>query len=198
MSKTPRRRCEAKGCIEVALFGPRSTSAERCEKHKLKTDIDHVQRTCVSCNLTWILNSSGVCDSCSAGRSVVHAKEMAVKSWLEASDSMDSTSVRFEAGFITAAHSCTCEWFRLYTMLQDCEGRQMRVVRFNPDSFTHAGASTKSHVGIVRRRQALLSTLHCSLERSFAEHDPQITFQYVCYDGVNESCISPILQCTFI
>lgn len=249
MITSPNRRCNVKGCNDLALFGPLATHAERCEFHKIPTDVDHVQRACASCCLPWVLNAEGLCSDCSPeGRLAVHAKELMVRAWLEAPDSrvpqtfvhdkrvedgcsrkrpdflfdmggfvvclevdehqhdtyqcavceggaisITPTTARPSQNFITATHACTCEWMRLYTILQDCGGRQLRVVRYNPDGFTVNGS--KSRVGATRRRDALLSTLRDTLEKPYQEGDPVLTVQYVCYDGADQNLTSPVCVC---
>lgn len=255
MITSPRRRCNERNCTQLALWGSKSDgSAHRCEIHHLPSDVDYVQRACVSCRLIWVLNAEGLCEDCSPeGRQIVHAKELAVKAWLDSDDFTgivpagisyvhdraveggcsrrrpdflydcgghvvclevdehqhdsyqcfacdDGTvqivgdEIRLRSTFFSATHACTCEWRRLMTIKQDLGEVQMRVVRFNPDSFTMAGATTKSRVSEGRRRAALLSSLRNTFARAFAPDDASITVQYVCYDGVNQSLVSALLR----
>jgi len=253
MTTAPRRRCNERECRQLALFGPLQEGARRCELHRLPSDVDHVQRECASCRLPWVLNADGLCEDCSPeGRQVVHAKEMAVKAWLDCDDFqailqceyvhdraviggcsrrrpdfvwdkgggfvvclevdehqhdsyqcsacdggavvIDADVVRLQPSFRTDAHACTCEWRRLMMIKQDLFEVQMRVLRYNPDSFTMAGSTSKARVGEARRRAALLSALRDTFARPFSPEDATISVRYVCYDGVNQSLVGALMN----
>jgi len=124
------------------------------------------------------------CSSCAAGAIVI-----------DTSLGAQAPHVRPAPDFITCTHACTCEWMRLYTILQDCGGRQMRVVRYNPDAFTPVGSTKKSRTGPALRKKAVLTTLSAAINRPFHDQDAILTVQYVCYDGANSSLISQTFEC---
>ena len=58
----PRKRCSETKCRNIAIFG--IDSHERCENHKLSTDINILERLCVSCGLLGLLDTNFHCETC--------------------------------------------------------------------------------------------------------------------------------------
>ena len=83
MIKNPRKKCELKGCTQLALFG--ITKALRCEEHQLPGDENLVEHQCNQCALVMLLNEDGLCEYCNPKRQkrARGAKEREVAQYLD-------------------------------------------------------------------------------------------------------------------
>jgi hypothetical protein len=157
MIVNPKRKCSL--CKEPAIYGV--GVPVRCEQHKEPDDLNHVERTCVSCNLTMILNKDDKCQYCDPNEfnKTRLAKQNRVKQWLDANDiEYDSCDRRIENGqcfdyrpdfmFDCGTHMVVleidenqhkeraelCECVRMVNIFQSF-GMPTKFVRYNPDPY---------------------------------------------------------------
>lgn len=60
----PTTRCKYSKCKNQALYASVSKKPMRCEEHKLDEDINIVERKCLSCGISEILNTDNICTYC--------------------------------------------------------------------------------------------------------------------------------------
>jgi len=157
MIVNPKRKCSI--CKEPAIYGV--NEPVRCEQHKEPDDLNHVERTCVSCDLTMILNKDDKCQYCDPNEfnKTRLAKQNRVKQWLDANDiEYDSCDRRIENGqcfeyrpdfmFDCGTHMVVlevdenqhkeraelCECVRMVNIFQSF-GMPTKFVRYNPDPY---------------------------------------------------------------
>ena len=157
MIVNPKRKCST--CKEPAIYGVGVPI--RCENHKEPDDINHVERRCVSCSLTMILNKDDKCQYCDPNEfnKTRLAKQNRVKQWLDANDiKYDSCDRRIEHGqcfdyrpdfiFDCGTHMVVlevdenqhkeraelCECVRMVNIFQSF-GMPTKFVRYNPDPY---------------------------------------------------------------
>lgn len=95
--------------------------------------------------------------------------------------------ITLDPRFMTETHTCTCEMYRMMTILQDSNGLPVTFVRYNPDSFS--GRSDNGDGMYVDRRDALLSAVKRAMNPP-TEHG--LFVQYVCFDGCDTSLVSRV------
>ena len=62
MVSNPMRKCMVNNCRALAIFG--ALTRDKCENHKYDTDLNLVERNCISCGLMYVLNNDNICNSC--------------------------------------------------------------------------------------------------------------------------------------
>ena len=157
----PRMRCRADDCRELGTHLEGGGERRFCEAHAPEGSTDFVQRPCGSCGLPCVLGPEGRCAACDPVRraAYVKAREMEVKSWLDAEgvryvshDKMLDGGVcdkkRPDFLFDAETHlvmvevderqhwgnSCECEQTRMVNLAQ-AGGMPSTFLRINPDGY---------------------------------------------------------------
>lgn len=205
----PKRKCST--CKEPAIYGVGVPT--RCENHKEPEDLNHVERTCVSCNLTMILNKDDRCQYCDPNEfnKTRLAKQNRVKQWLDANDiAYDSCDRRIEHGqcfeyrpdfvFDCGTHMVVleidenqhkeraelCECVRMVNIFQSF-GMPTKFVRYNPDAYRIK--KTKKDPPFGTRMKLLKDHLR------YAFDDPPVdplSVKHLCFDNQEATTFVPV------
>ena len=83
MISQPKRLCYTKDCRNIAIYG--IGKARNCEIHKCDTDINLIERRCISCGLLNILDGNNKCYNCDPNiyNKVALAKQNRVRCYLD-------------------------------------------------------------------------------------------------------------------
>jgi len=84
MIKFPQSKCKINGCHNIALYGSNKKQIH-CESHKLKDEINLIEKECISCKLPNILNKEKKCEYCDPVKQIIVrlAKQNKVKAYLD-------------------------------------------------------------------------------------------------------------------
>ena len=201
----PTKKCLEQGCKEVAIFGIKNH--EHCETHKIKGEINIVERKCVSCGLLGLLDKNEHCQVCDpdAFRVVRLAKQNMVVDYLISNgirlskEQLDRAihngvcgkerpDIWIDCGTHILVievdehqHSdrpCECEQTRMVNVSQS-NGMDTIFLRFNPDTYK---PKTKGHnmISTSSRLKHLLDWVNYHID-----HAPKdfLSVMYLYFDG---------------
>lgn len=160
MISRPRARCVV--CRKPAFYG-KSFLPKHCEAHKADDDDNLMERECVSCHLTMVLDKNGKCEFCDPERfkTASLAKQNTLMDYLNRKGLKgNSTDVMIDRGECGRERpdrvfdfddkivilecdehqhrdrQCTCEQTRMVNISQSCGGVPVYFIRWNPDNYT--------------------------------------------------------------
>lgn len=156
----PSRKCIHESCSSPAIFG--FCEQKHCELHKGDGEFNLVERECISCGLLEVLDSSNRCHSCNPENAIriQLSKQNKVKAFLLANnftylssdkiiDSGECGKERPDFVFDLGTHIIIlevdenqhsnipheCEINRMINISQMFDGRNVKFIRYNPDSY---------------------------------------------------------------
>jgi hypothetical protein len=159
MISNPKRKCVHDKCKEPAMYG--IVTPQYCEHHKQDNDINWVEKTCVSCGLTCILNKENKCQYCDPDmyNKTRLAKQNQVKRYLDANEfeyiSCDKLveqgeCFKYRPDFLIDCNTHfvvleidenqhkdradECETVRMINIFQSL-GMSTKFIRYNPDKY---------------------------------------------------------------
>jgi len=205
-------KCINDNCKNNALYTDKSTNYPlRCENHKIKNDINIVEKKCSKCELmNFIRNDHNLCDNCHDFfiKKIHKNKELEIKNLLvdnnisfQSHDKIsDNSCFKYRPDFIIdyglffvilevdenqhSSYDCLCEQTRMINIYQDFGGIPIIFVRYNPDQYkNNHGKIIKSN---SNRHKILLEFLN-GLKNKTIWSLP-LSVIYFFYDGfdVNE------------
>jgi hypothetical protein len=211
----PTKRCCTAKCSLIGTYMSATSKEVRfCEEHKPADAINLVATTCNKCGLTDVVNNDGVCSDCDpeAMKKYARAKELAVKSWLDANGfkyiSYDRTIEQgacllvrpdfiFDAGthFIIIEvdenqhynYPCECEQTRMINIAQAL-GMSCIFIRYNPDGYKDA-AGKRCNPSHLTRMKLLRKWLDLCLDpaQSPEASGSFVNAAYLYYDGHSDT-----------
>lgn len=156
--------CESEGCNERAMYTNDGTNyPRRCEEHVEEEDVNIVEKNCLSCGLSYLLNEeTSLCDLCNefVVKKAHHAKEKEVIDFLKLNDYKFMSTDTIPEGacskyrpdgvldfnhFIVvvevdeyqhSGYNQKCELARMIQLHQDFGGIPIVFIRFNPDNYS--------------------------------------------------------------
>ena len=212
MISNPKRRCIVHTCKNPALYG--TCLPQHCEEHNNVDEINWVEKDCISCGLTNILNKEGKCQFCEPDRfnKTRLAKQNQVKHFLDANNityiSCDIVIDRGICGkerpdflidcgthFVVLEvdenqhkeRAMECERVRMINISQSL-GLTTKFVRYNPDHYKVNNSKRDPSFGT--RMKKLKEHL------TFAIHDEATYFlsvKYLFFDDKEETQFENIL-----
>ena len=159
MISNPKRKCVHNKCKEPAMYG--IVTPQYCEHHKQDNDINWVEKTCVSCGLTCILNKENKCQYCDPDmfNKTRLAKQNQVKRYLDVNEfeyiSCDKIveqgeCFKYRPDFLIDCNTHfvvlevdeyqhkdradECETVRMINIFQSL-GMPTKFIRYNPDKY---------------------------------------------------------------
>ena len=159
MISNPKRKCVHDKCKEPAMYG--IVTPQYCGDHKHDKDINWVEKTCVSCGLTCILNKENKCQYCDPDmfNKTRLAKQNQVKRYLDANEfeyiSCDQIveqgeCFKYRPDFLIDCNTHfvvleidehqhkdradECETVRMINIFQSL-GMPTKFIRYNPDKY---------------------------------------------------------------
>lgn len=210
----PCRRCRYDGCRELATYGIQERM--HCEVHKQETEVDLVERRCVSCDYAMVLNQDNKCVYCDPTnfQKVRLAKQNEVKEVLDRNgivyssyDKVIDQAIcgRERPDFVieAATHVIVlevdehqhndrhpeCEMYRMINISQSFGGTPVIFLRYNPDTFKVGRMKIDTKKG--DRYERLLTAIEY-LRDYYAEPDYFLSVAYLFYDEYQVNEIVPI------
>jgi hypothetical protein len=206
MVTLPTKKCEFSQCKELALFG--SKDRQRCDTHKFATDLNLVEKPCVSCGLDNVLNSNTKCYFCEPNTflRIQKQKETRIRDFLIANNipfTQDQIPNGTECGkerpdfviyFKThviiievdenqhKGYACECEQIRMINLTQAFCGLPVFWIRYNPDVFKLPNEK-KSKISQSNREEHLLDWINFA-STHISTHLGKVV--YLFFDGCNE------------
>jgi hypothetical protein len=206
MVTLPTKKCEFSQCKELALFG--SKDRQRCDTHKLATDLNLVEKPCISCGLDNVLNANKKCYFCEPNTflRIQKQKETRIRDFLIANNipfTQDKIPNGTECGkekpdfviyFTThviiievdenqhKGYVCECEQIRMINLTQSFSGLPVFWIRYNPDVFKLPNEK-KSKISQSNREEHLLDWINFA-SIHIPTHLGQVV--YLFFDGCNE------------
>lgn len=209
MIKNPRQRCHNPNCKETSTHLCAETKKRYCEDHAPSTAVNQAQHPCQKCDLLYVLNAEGVCQSCSDFKLAKGVKEKEIAALLDR-EGVDYFShdrmidfgecVKYRPDFLIDAmyhmvvlevdenqhkgYPCECEQTRMVN-IANALGMPTTFVRYNPDDFKG------STVTRAKRHDLLLRWLRHSIEHSENPMNRGAYCQsvYLFYDGHDDANI---------
>jgi hypothetical protein len=183
MIRRPNGKCIVKKCKEPAIYGGSNYIPFRCETHKEEDDLNLVERECVSCGFTMVLDKTNHCEHCNPEnfKQVALAKQNAIMEYLDTVKGLPppfSTDRMIDGGscgrerpdrvydfgsFVVvmecdehqhSERACECEQTRMINIGQSFGGVPVYFVRWNPDNYEPL-CQTK-HCEPIKKRNKLL------------------------------------------
>ncbi len=159
MIKYPKRKCQIEKCNNYAIWG--KSVQEHCEEHKEKNEINLIEKNCINCGLSNVLNDKNKCCYCDPTniKKVRLAKQSKVKLFLDQNEfeyiscdkiidggacGKERPDFLFDCGdhFVILEidenqhknNNCECEQIRMINISQSL-GLKTVFIRYNPDPF---------------------------------------------------------------
>jgi hypothetical protein len=183
MIRRPNGKCKQKGCINPAIFGGNNYTPMRCETHKIEDDLNLVERTCVKCGFTMVLDETNHCEFCNPEKfkRTVLAKQNAILGYLDTRKGLPtplSTDKMVDGGACGKERPdrvydlgdkvvvvecdehqhyervCECEQTRMVNIAQSFGGLPTYFLRWNPDDYT--SMSERKIPESIEKRNVLL------------------------------------------
>lgn len=202
---------EDEPCSELPFYAPPDSDyPTHCENHAPSNYINIVETPCEECDLPYFLPEGQTkCQYCLGFTKpeIVHAKELRIKSILEANNipitthdiTPDDFCSKKRPDFtIDCGHSvivlevdehqhtsypCDCEDLRMIQIHQEYGGLPAVFIRYNPDSYiNHLGRMIKGNSQNPKREKRLVDLIQrIRLKKDFVP----MSVYYVCYNGDN-------------
>ena len=207
MLSRPRARCVV--CRQPAIFGT-SFVATHCEAHKAEDDDNLMERECVSCHLTMVLDVNNKCEYCDTARFETNrlAKQKALMDYLDRKGLRgNSTDIMIDNGACGRERpdrvfdfedkivilecdehqhrdrQCLCEQTRMVNISQAYGGMPVYFVRWNPDSYAALDGQAPEAVG--KRHKLVADFLRDIRAGIVSLPDGLLSVVYLYYDGWN-------------
>ena len=200
----PRARCVT--CGKPALYGKNFTP-NHCESHKDDDDENMLERQCVSCNLTMVLDKNNKCEFCDPQKfeSTRLAKQNALMTYLNSRGLRgNSTDIVIDHGICGKERpdrvfefadkivilecdehqhrdrQCACEQTRMVNIAQMYGGMPVYFIRWNPDNYA---SSSKSPDAIVKRHKLVASYIEDIYNNRVSVPNALLSVFYMYFDG---------------
>jgi len=195
-------------CKNKAMWGTVSKLIH-CELHKTEEDINLVEKACISCGLSYILNKENKCEFCNpiSFKSAHFSKQNALMNYLDARDLKGcSTDLMIEKGECGKERpdriydigdkiiilecdehqhkdrQCLCEQTRMVNIGQSFGGTPVYFIRWNPDKYI----TSNSKQEIIGKRHTLVGDfINSIINRKSTLPVALVSVFYMYYDGWN-------------
>ena len=211
MISNPKRKCVAIKCKNPALYG--ICKPEHCEDHKHDDEINWVERECVSCGLTYILNKQEKCQFCDPDmfNKTRLAKQNQVKHFLDANGityvSCDTlvdrgACFKYRPDFLIDCNTHfvvlevdenqhkdradECETVRMINIFQSV-GISTKFLRYNPDEYKIG--KDKKNPSFGTRMNILKKHLKYAMEDEVKSY---ISVKYLFFDDKEETMFEKV------
>lgn len=205
MLSRPRAKCVV--CRKPALYGQHYIP-QRCEAHKSEQDDNLMERECISCHLTMILDKNGKCEYCDPVRfeTTRLAKQNALMEYLDRHALKgDSTDIVIDRGICGKERpdrtfdfdnkivilecdehqhkerQCVCEQTRMVNIAQSYGGVPVYFLRWNPDNY--ASVDGKLPDSITKRHKLVANYLRDIRDNVVTLPEGLLSVLYLYYDG---------------
>jgi hypothetical protein len=216
MIRKPTTKCTTDNCKEIALYGSDKQQIH-CEDHKIRGEINLIEKECTSCKLPCILNADDLCASCDPikGNIIRLAKQNIVKNYLDQHDykyiscdkvinNSECIKERPDFLFDCATHylvlevdehqhnsNCECEHSRMVNISQAL-GMPTLFIRFNPDEYKIN--KVKHNTTTVKRLKDLGEFLkhYMKISNEQLKKYGFLSVLYLFYDEYDKNTVAPI------
>lgn len=205
MLSRPRARCVV--CRKPAFYG-KSFIPKHCEPHKEDDDENLIERECVSCHLTMVLDKNNKCEYCEPIRFQTNrlAKQNALMEYLDKKGLRgNSTDIVIDNGKCGKERpdrvfdfedkivivecdehqhrerQCECEQTRMVNITQSYGGIPVYFIRWNPDNY--ASTDTRLPELVAKRHLTLTKYLHEIQLNKIELPKSLLSVCYMYYDG---------------
>lgn len=205
MLSRPRARCVV--CRKPAFYG-KTFIPKHCEVHKENDDENLIERECVSCHLTMVLDKNNKCEYCEPIRFQTNrlAKQNALMEYLDKKGLRgNSTDIVIDNGNCGKERpdrvfdfedkivivecdehqhrerQCECEQARMVNISQSYGGVPVYFIRWNPDNYASTDARLPEIVG--KRHLLLAKYLHEIQMNKLELPKALLSVCYMYYDG---------------
>ena len=205
MLSRPRAKCIV--CRKPALYG-QNYIPNHCETHKTSTDDNLMERECVSCHLTMILDKNDKCEFCDPVRfeTARLAKQNALMEYLDRKGLKgNSTDIVIDRGICGKERpdrvfdfddkivilecdehqhkdrQCVCEQTRMVNISQSYGGMPVYFLRWNPDNYTSVDGKLPDPV--VKRHKIVADYIRDIRDNVVELPKALLSVFYMYYDG---------------
>jgi hypothetical protein len=211
MIRRSKAKCKHPKCIEIATYGGTNFIPLRCEEHKQDDDLNLLERACVKCGLTMILDATNQCEFCApdAFKRAALAKQNVLMDYLDARKDLPtpmSTDTIIDGGACGKERpdriydlddkiivvecdenqhkerACECEQTRMVNIGQSFGGIPVYFIRWNPDIYSPE--NDKKQPEAIQSRYKLLGDLIRDIKRGkfSVPSDALVSAFYLYYD----------------
>jgi len=207
MIRRPSAKCKSPDCKEAAIWGTNWTP-KHCEAHKTADEKNLVERQCVSCSLTYILDKDNRCEYCNPDSFATArlAKQNALMAYLDAKGLKGtSTDKTIDGGCDKERpdrvydfgdkivilecdehqhreRTCVCEQTRMVNIGQSFGGIPVYFIRWNPDDYSPE--ANRKEPEAIAKRYKLVSELITSIKNNkYTLPHALVSAIYMYYDG---------------
>jgi hypothetical protein len=165
MIRRPNGKCKQPSCTEKAIYGGTNFTPIHCESHKEEDELNLVERICIKCGLTMILDKTECCEFCNpeSFKRIALAKQNAMLEYLDSRKDLPkplSTDTIIDNGTCGKERPdriydledkiiivecdedqhryrpCECEQTRMVNIGQSFGGLLVLFLRWNPDDYS--------------------------------------------------------------
>jgi hypothetical protein len=219
MIRRPNGKCKSKSCHEPAIYGT-NYIPRHCETHRQEGEQNLVERECVKCHLTMILNASDNCEYCDPAtfETARLAKQNALMDYLDSRKDLPkvtSTDITIDHGICGKERpdriydmdnkivilecderqhndrACVCEQTRMANIGQSFGGMPVYFIRWNPDDYSPE--NDKKEPELLAKRHKLCGDLIRDIYKNKVElpKDALVSAIYLYYDGWDNLSMEP-------
>jgi hypothetical protein len=211
-------KCKSPRCREPAIYGTNYTP-RHCAAHRLPEEQNLVERECVSCHLTMILNATDHCEFCDPATFATArlAKQNALFTYLDARTDLPlplTTDTVIDGGACGKERpdrtydlgdkililecdehqhrdrACDCEQTRMANIGQSYGGAPVYFIRWNPDDYSPE-SDRKEPEPIAKRHKLVGDLIRDIKKRKVALPSALVAAIYLYYDGWDKLATEP-------